>query len=408
METSREQAAGTIRLRYSRQFQSGGQTHTVDAECLLPVGASQEAREQVTHELELSVEQLVRQVVQRGAKPTEVVRPQAQAPGRPATTIEIPHAAPAETPRSAASQAPASASHTPVSESMPSSPAASGERKIKLSDFINAITKHWNMSPQEAMKLLNVRTLDGLNYREAFQTLRIMVERKNAGAGGTPNVPRSTPITEAPRVSGQNPPSAPGSGPRPAGNQPTNMAISSRVLRQATTSRPITDEADTTSPPLKIVPAQEQDGEATHKPQPGVDFAGSSKAPIPIQFGTVRDLKPHEYKFEEEEEDELEENDEPVQHEVDAALTGRLKLNELKDIRGNTAASAARMKVLANVIDSQISSEQLQTIMHAAWGITTVKKLKTEQIEALISWAKEDSFVEEVEAVLAWIEEGEA
>ena len=50
METSREKAAGTIRLRYSRQFQSGGHTHTVDAESQLPVGASQEMREQVARE----------------------------------------------------------------------------------------------------------------------------------------------------------------------------------------------------------------------------------------------------------------------------------------------------------------------------------------------------------------------
>jgi len=34
-----------------------------------------------------------------------------------------------------------------------------------------------------------------------------------------------------------------------------------------------------------------------------------------------------------------------------------------------------------------------------------VKKLKVDQVEALISWAKEDYFVDEVEAVLALIDE---
>ena len=34
-----------------------------------------------------------------------------------------------------------------------------------------------------------------------------------------------------------------------------------------------------------------------------------------------------------------------------------------------------------------------------------MKKLKVDQVEALISWAKEDDFVSEVEAVLILLEE---
>jgi hypothetical protein len=46
----------------------------------------------------------------------------------------------------------------------------------------------------------------------------------------------------------------------------------------------------------------------------------------------------------------------------------------------------------------------LQRLTQSVWGVTGVKKLKVEQVEALISWAKEDYFVEEVEAVLALID----
>ncbi len=59
---------------------------------------------------------------------------------------------------------------------MPAVPAPAGERTIRLADFINAIKRHWDMSPQEAMRLLKVKSLDGLNYREAYNSLKTMVE----------------------------------------------------------------------------------------------------------------------------------------------------------------------------------------------------------------------------------------
>jgi hypothetical protein len=37
--------------------------------------------------------------------------------------------------------------------------------------------------------------------------------------------------------------------------------------------------------------------------------------------------------------------------------------------------------------------------------VATLNKLKSEQVEALISWAKEDAFVEEAEVVLAFLQE---
>ena len=55
-------------------------------------------------------------------------------------------------------------------------------------------------------------------------------------------------------------------------------------------------------------------------------------------------------------------------------------------------------------LNSQISDQQLHHLIEQIWGVTSVKKLKVDQIEALISWAKEDFFVEEVEAVLALID----
>ena len=85
-------------------------------------------------------------------------------------------------------------------------------------------------------------------------------------------------------------------------------------------------------------------------------------------------------------------------------VIARIKLDELKEVRGTSLASQGRLTVLQNVLNSQISDQQLQRLIQHIWGVTSVKKLKVDQIEALISWAKEDFFVEEVEAVLALID----
>lgn len=383
METSREKATGTIRLRYNRQFQSGGHAHTIDAECLLPVEAGQAVREQLVRELELSVEQLVHQITRQNVRSAEAARSQPASSGRPAqTTTHAP----------VSSEVPP-VTRMPVSESMPTTPATGGERKIRLPDFINVIKKHWDMSPQEAMKLLKVQTLDGLNYREAYNTLKALVERRNAGAQGPAtsyHATRPVPMPpEAPRSIDRGTPPASGS------HAPTNVAIAPRSAQQA---------APVTAPVLAVVPPVGAESQPHSEPEPGVDFAGSSKAPIPIQFGVVRELTPRAQAFDEEEDAEY---DLPDDHAANH-LTGKLKLEELKELRGNIVASAGRLKVLDNVIGSQVSGDQLQKIMQAAWGITTVKKLKNDQLEGLITWAKEDFFEEEVTALLAWIAEEEA
>jgi hypothetical protein len=115
----------------------------------------------------------------------------------------------------------------------------------------------------------------------------------------------------------------------------------------------------------------------------------------------IRDAPRRVYKFDEEEDEELKEEKEEESEE--RQVIARLKLDDLKEVRGTSLASQGRLTVLQNVLNSQISEEQLQRLIQYVWGVTSVKKLKVDQIEALISWAKEDYFVEEVEAVLALI-----
>jgi hypothetical protein len=119
---------------------------------------------------------------------------------------------------------------------------------------------------------------------------------------------------------------------------------------------------------------------------------------IPIKDEMIREAPRRVYKFDEELEDEKEEDNQGQR------VIARIKLDELKEVRGASLASQGRLTVLQNVLNSQISDEQLQYLIQHVWGVSSVKKLKVDQIEALISWAKEDYFVEEVEAVLALID----
>jgi hypothetical protein len=84
----------------------------------------------------------------------------------------------------------------------------------------------------------------------------------------------------------------------------------------------------------------------------------------------------------------------------------RSKLDELRESQGAVTANAGRLLALNNVAISQVTEEQLQELVDGVWGISSLKKLKVDQVEALISWAKlEDDFAEQVEAVLVVLEE---
>lgn len=416
MDTSRDRSANpeggtSIRLRYSRQFQSGGHAHNIDAEAMLPIGASQERREQIIRELETGVEQLARQIVQRTGRPVDEARAQTQS-RTGASSAPVPMAAnrtaeltSSPPPRAASTTAPIT--RAPVSESMPAAPSSSGERTIRLADFINAIKKYWEMSPQEAMQRLNVKSLDGLNYREAFNSLKAIMDAEGKGLPArNPQAQRGTtrPVVEAPRQVNRDAP--PQANSRPPTNQTTNAA-STRTQGQAA----LKEVARPAPPTIPVAtPASEAD-EARREPQAGVDFAGSPRAPIPIQLGVVRDLSSRTtYQFDEE--DELDLSDEEEEFELPgdqsaARVEAVRRLEELKGARGNNAASAGRLNVLNNVIDSQISEEQLQQIIQGVWSINSKKKLKTEQVEALISWAKGDYFADEAEALLDLLAEKE-
>ena len=81
------------------------------------------------------------------------------------------------------------------------------------------------------------------------------------------------------------------------------------------------------------------------------------------------------------------------------------KINSLREMQGATVASSERLRALRNAADDEVSTEQLQELAAGVWHIQSLRKLKMDQVEALISWAKQDDFLHEVEAVLVVLQE---
>jgi hypothetical protein len=422
MDISRDKPTWTdgtpyIWLRYTTQFTTGGRTHTIEMGIPIPVGASAEVREQLIREAEMGMEQLSRrvesrvsQMLQRSARPPETVRAQesstarqAQAPqqGSAAGTPAIAGTQPASP---APPQQPVAApvrQGQSVAANMPVTPGIQGDN-MKLSQFLQVIRETWELSPKEAMDLLHVKNLNSVNYREALRELQVRLGEK-AGNTNASLQAKNRPVSSQPKPASSTPPVSPA---RPGGEaaRGTQATTGGEKAGLREVKGPTQSAAATPAPAKPAAPTPPV------RPAPGA-LAGPAHIPvIPIRDEMVREA-PKVFKFDEEDEEmeEMEEieEEEGMKGEEQTAIA-RIKLDELKEVRGAAAASPGRLMVLQNVLNSQISDEQLQRIIQSAWGATSVKKLKVDQVEALISWAKEDFFLDEVEAVLDLIDEEES
>ncbi len=398
MDTNRDKSTGTdghpyIWLRCTTQFNVGGRTHTIEMGVPVPVGTSAEMREQLIREAEIGMEQLTRrvenrvaQIAQRNARSSEPQRTQA-----PATIRSNQVPLQEETNRSStgagAPVGPRSHTPTPTREApqplslhekqpapmpvrqtgpvnMPVTPGLQGDvnSNMKLSQFMQTIREAWGLTPKQAMDLLNVKTLNGMNYRDALRKLQPLVE----------------------------------------GN--SRETTSAGVVNKA--SAPIQSKSpEEQAKPQGPIPMQELQSKLPVSPKVDVLHGPTNIPVIPINDEMIREAPRKVYKFDEEDEELQEEKEEENEEQ---RIIARIKLDELKEVRGTSAASQGRLTVLQTVLNQQISDQQLLYLIEQVWGVTNIKKLKVDQVEALISWAKEDFFVEEVESVLALINGEEA
>ncbi len=389
-----------IWLRYATQYTKDGQTHTVEMSVPIPIGASVEMRERLISEAEAGMGQLVNRVERRGNQssqraqsvPTTQGMPAAQgsqtthatqrlAPPPAANTRPAPRPAvrPANVPAPQTVPLPAimrdhehereatgrgsERQNTVVGTTgVPSAPRAPGRGgemggNMQLPHFIQYIKENMDLTPKQAMELLNVRSLStGINLREAIEQLKVLSGRDIPGTNG---------------VSGQD-------------NRDTQDA--------EYTSFPSEDN----EPEYDVIPMSRASRSSAPiiemrvgRPSPTFDEeVGPDDEPDAEVFDDLEDLEPS--------------------HELSALAIERAnaKLDELRESQGAATANAGRLQALNNVAISQVTEEQLQELVNGVWGISSLKKLKVDQVEALISWAKlEDDFAEQVEAVLVVLEE---
>jgi hypothetical protein len=389
-----------IWLRYATQFTTGGRTHTIEMGIPVPPGASAEVRAQLIREAAAGMDQLashvenrVNQMLQRNMRPqsttstaTATATPMAAPASRPASRPpNAVHAAPSHDAEET-QELPAQdkgvvvpPTRTSVGASMPVAPKLQGDANgnLKLTQFLQIIRETMGLTSQQAKELLQVPTLNDLNLRDALERLQHIVAQKANGSAGANQKQREGSQLKTVQKSStppQPPPSAQG---RPPG-VPLHVG--------ASVSPALDDKAETPSV-------------SSSEPRPPIDLT---------RRVTLNDKRPG-YRFDEEDEisvlyDGDDEGERPGLT-AEERLRARDLISKLQGIRGSSSASQGRLTVLHNVAGSQISDGQLRQLLQGLWDITTEKKLKADQVEELISWAKEDDFADEVDAVLTLLEE---
>ena len=418
--TGKPDGAGThIWLRYATQFTVGERTHTIEMGIPVPIGASVETRERLFREAEAGIDQLASHVESRVAQVQKRNMPMSSAQNispssSPKSPVSAPTSASVSKPSSSVSpptptreaalsvpqagspqrspspevserkDVPVPPTRQSIGASMPSTLGIPGDtsESLKLPQFIQVIKDSLGLTPKQAMDLLHVKALSGLNLREAFEQLQQIVDQEAPGT--SPSSQQSTEVSPNPtKAEAKTPVDNGASRPGPA------------------SITPIRSDA-VTYPPDKVPAPAPISSPAVSSFAPSSKISGIKE----ITHAVVREIPPASAFDEELDLDE----DEEIEFLPDLTDQERAfaedVLSRLKEARGSSAASDTRLKVLNTVINDQISNEQLLQLIQGVWGVTTLKKLKNDQVEALISWAKAaEDFISEAEIVLALIQE---
>jgi hypothetical protein len=383
-----EEAGPYIWLRYATQYSRDGRTHTIEMSVPVPIGVSPEVREQLIREAEEGMLQLATHMDQRVApmsvpssqpasgsnvtrsapQPSVNTRstpaqplaaPRTSAPGNRPAGVSAPHAStqPADghvvTPAETLTGRGRSNGGLPLPSGEPGS-------NIPLPQFIQYLKDNMDMTPKQAMEILNVRSLTtGINLRDALELIKEKVGQSGPAAASL-QAPTHRDINTASRLDdtsqGDDMPRTQPSGPL------------ARIPRSEDN--------------LPEVEMRNRHVSAGFDEEVGSDDLNDAASPNEI-YDNLEDLPlPDEFS-----EQELE--------------RARLKVGSLRESQGATLTSPQRLQVLNNVVLSQITEEELRALIGGVWNIQSPKKLKVDQAEALISWAKlEDDFMKQVEAVL--------
>src|SRR5438552_5199955 len=174
-----------IWLRYGTQLTANGRTYTVEMSVPMPIGASEETREQLLLEADAGMTQVANHVEKRVAQLLQRVQTQGKVPSpAPPAAHPTPQPRPASLPAPQTGPQPLQSTDARVREntpeavspaqpvqkeattmpparhigaSMPSTPAMGDSSNLSLQQFIGYIRENMGLNPKQAMDLLKIK-----------------------------------------------------------------------------------------------------------------------------------------------------------------------------------------------------------------------------------------------------------
>jgi hypothetical protein len=355
---NRERNTDRILLRYSTQYTVNGRIRTIEMNVPVPLGATQEERELLFSEAEAGMKQLssrVEQIANQAMKQVPAASTSAMQNGRAAA------------PSSPATR-PASVS-APQTTEQPTQPIARAREPF----------------PEPAPA---VQRSEPLARQPVGASMPL-------GAGG--DVPNNLTIPQFMKMLNENL----GLDSKQAMQKLGVRSLSGLNLRKALEQLQQMTQTENGSSPLPTSHLAPADSGLEIENTPPIESRSNSggNGSRAVGFDEEEGLEG------EEEPDELDELDFSEELTNQQRIRAREIIKRLREYGGMTVGSQSRLLALKNVLNGQISDQQLIEVIQGIWNIKAANRLKVEQVEAVISWAKEDDFVSEVENIIKLFEE---
>lgn len=421
-----DQNAEYLWLKQSVTFTVNGQTRTVEIALPLRPGATVDEVEALLSEADAGMERLSRHLDSRvaaiGGAPASTSLPVAPEPARtppvqtpPAPQVEPP-ASPPTTPAARQTAEPAStpqprppAASAPARPTMPTAPIApmspatrpaapapsattpsratqpargGTQGDLSRPEFIAAL-KDLDLDVRQAMQKLNVRSLEGLNLREALEALRRQTLRGGQAEAAAP--------TTAPRM-----PAPAASRAAPVTEEPPHY-FEEEDEPDLTFSVAEDDEPedelllDDGAPAAWDDDSDDLDEVPDFGPPTTSRRAAPAKpAPTPLPARTARGSISGALAT-------------PTEHVSPAAgETTRASqlLARLRAAQGGGSPTSQQRTAYRNIVVQEIGEAAAASLVRGIWRVTP-ERLGPEQMDELLSWGKQDTFSDDTQLVIA-------
>ena len=243
---------------------------------------------------------------------------------------------------------------------------------MTIPEFIAAVQAEQGLNPKQAMERLGVKSLAGLNLREALEMLRRQALRDGTG----PTAPADEPA----------PAPAPMPTPAPAAAAP----VSPRYFEEEDDAADIifTEEDDEAEAAGYGVGALGED-DAEYEELDEVPDFGSPPAESELPAAPAPSAPPAA----------SDATSAPTAAAPAPSRATRI-LTHMRGMRGGGAASAHQRTAFKNIVVAELGEPKAKALIAGIWRITP-EKLGPEQLDALNNWGKRDTFAEDTELVLA-------